>query len=149
MATVKIVSMLVLRLTVVAMGTVGAVSGPAIPQAIADDSVCIRRWANTTVSTRRRIGSTARSTPRLHGTRFAVLQDGRPAAVGTDGRHRRIPVLLRPKLPRERCAGNPNARLGKAIMHGKFICLSEERGVTCTACGHGFTISTSGIATAG
>ncbi len=52
------------------------------------------------------------------------------------------------------CLGNaapgiPMLAYGKTMALGQFKCLSEESGVTCTTGGRGFTISRSGIGTAG
>jgi len=45
--------------------------------------------------------------------------------------------------------GIPTLAYGQTMSMGPFKCLSEESGVTCTAAGRGFTISRSGIGTAG
>ena len=127
---------------------VGSVLGA--PSAAADDSVC------TTVgqycgfySPSRNISCEINTGGRV-GQDDVYCQTDTPAqsvTLNNDGTFRSCTGMT--------CLGNaapgiPMLAYGKTMALGQFTCLSEESGVTCTVSdGRGFTISRSGIGTAG
>ncbi|KAA0106122.1 hypothetical protein [Mycolicibacterium sp. P1-5] len=119
------------------------------PSAAADDSVC------TTVGQYCGFYSPSRNISCEINTGGRVGEDGvycqtddppQSVTLATDGTFKSCTGMT--------CLGNaapgiPMLAYGKTMALGQFKCLSEESGVTCTTGGRGFTISRSGIATAG
>lgn len=119
------------------------------PSAAADDSVC------TSVGQYCGFYSPSRNISCEINTGGRVGQDGvycqtdsppQSATLNNDGTFKSCTGVS--------CLGNaaqgiPTLAYGQSMAVGQFKCLSEESGVTCTTGGRGFTISRSGVATAG
>lgn len=137
-----------LRIGATAIALVGSVL--TAPSALADDSVC------TTVgqycgfySPSRNISCEINTGGRV-GQDGVYCQTGSPPQSATMDNSGTFQSCSGVSCLGDAAPGIPMLAYGKTMALGQFKCLSEESGVTCTAAGgRGFTISRSGIATAG
>lgn len=141
-----------LRTRVFIAATTAFVAGSILtaPSAAADDSVCasVGQYCGF-YSPSRNISCEINTGGRVGEDGVYCQTDTPPqsATLANDGTFKSCTGMS--------CLGNaaqgiPVLAYGKTMALGQFKCLSEESGVTCTtAGGRGFTISRSGIGTAG
>lgn len=134
---------------VAATGIIGLGSILGISPATADDSVCtaVGQYCGF-FSPSRNIGCEINTGGRVGPDSVYCQTDDPPQTVHMDN------TGVFQSCTGINCLGNappgiPTLAYGQTMALGPFECLSRESGVTCTAAGRGFTISRSGIATAG
>ncbi|WP_052960490.1 hypothetical protein [Mycobacterium sp. EPa45] len=121
----------------------------AAPDAAADDSVCtsVGKYCGF-YSPSRNIGCEINTGGRVGQDGVYCQTDDPPQTVQMDSTgafHSCAGISCLGNAP----ADIPMLGYGETMAVGQFRCLSEESGVTCTTGGRGFTISRSGIGTAG